>query len=413
MNTRRQRRLTGASTIMVLAAAARLSSAPAIGADPAAESRRLRAEGLQAGYNLDHAAALEAFRAAIAADPTDPAPHRLTAATLWIEMLFRQGAVTADDYLGQARTQVRKPSPPPDVDAAFRTHLARALSLAGDRLRRDPRDPDAHFQAGAAHSFLATYIATVEGRNVAGFRAARRAYLEHEKVLELDPLREDAGLVVGLYRYGVSTLPVHWRLLAGLAGFRGGRDRGLRMIAEAAASPSDVQPNALFTLIVIYNREQQFDRALEVIGELQRRYPRNRLLWLEAASTNLRAGRALAARSALEQGLAKLAADPRPRAFGEEARWRYACGATLVALGATDAAARELRAVLSGEAHEWLRGRAHAELGKLADLGGDRLRAADEYRTAMRIARAENDQVSYEAAAALLRAGYRRPEGGR
>lgn len=69
--------------------------------------------------------------------------------------------------------------------------------------------------------------------------------------------------------------------------------------------------------------------------------------------------------------------------------------------------------MLAGEAHGWLRGRVHAELGTLADLGGNRLRAADEYRTAMRIARAENDQVSYEAAAALLRAGYRRPEGGR
>ena len=49
-----------------------------------AESRRLRTIGLTAGYNLDYPEALEAFRAAIEADPEDPVPHRLFAATLWI-----------------------------------------------------------------------------------------------------------------------------------------------------------------------------------------------------------------------------------------------------------------------------------------------------------------------------------------
>ena len=43
------------------------------------------------------------------------------------------------------------------------------------------------------------------------------------------------------------------RILAGLAGIGGGRDRGLRLIEEAAARPSDVQANARFTLIAIYN----------------------------------------------------------------------------------------------------------------------------------------------------------------
>ena len=58
--------------------------------------------------------------------------------------------------------------------------------------------------------------------------------------------------------------------------------RGLRLVEEAAAYASDVQANARFTLIVIYNREQRYTDALRVIHELQLQYPRNRLLWLEA-----------------------------------------------------------------------------------------------------------------------------------
>jgi hypothetical protein len=153
---------------------------------------------------------------------------------------------------------------------------------------------------------------------------------------------------------------------------------------------------------------------MRVIGALQRRYPRNRLLWLEAASTSLRAGRPAAARAAIEEGLARFANDTRPHAFGEAARWRYYHGAALVGLG-RDAAAPELQAVLAGEAPEWLRGRAHKELGKLADVQGDRARATDEYRTAERICRAQHDADCAEEAAALTKTRYKgtaSPSGG-
>jgi len=375
--------------------------------DGAADAAKLRATALELGYNLDHAAALDAFRAAIAAHPDDPSTHRLTAAALWINALFRQGAVTVDDYLGQARASVVRQPPPPELASAFRTHLDRAIALAEQRLRANPRDADAHFQVGAAHGFLASYTATVEGRISGGFGAARRAYREHKRALELDPARQDAGLIVGMYRYAVSMLPIHWRLLAGLAGFDGGRDRGLRLVEAAAAHPSDVQANALFTLIVIYNREARYDDALRVIGELQRRYPRNRLLWLEEGTTALRARRFDAAKASLERGLAMLGSDPRPRAFGKEARWRYAYGAALAGLQQSAPAARELQAALGIEAHAWVHGRAHKELGRIADLAGDRPKAVAAYRLAARICRAEHDDVCADEAGKLLKARER------
>lgn len=367
----------------------------------------LRAQALELGFNLDHAEAVATFDRAIAADPDDPASHRLAAATLWIGALFQQGGVTVEDYLGQARSRIKRRPTSPALDARFRAHLNRALALAEERLRTNPRDADAHFHVGAAHGFLASYIATIEGRVMGALGHARRAYRAHQRALELDPRRADAGLIVGMYRYAVSQQPWHWRMLAGLAGFAGGREQGLRLVEAAAAQPSDVQSNALFTLIVIHNREERYDQALRVIEVLQRRYPRNRLLWLEAGTTALRAGRFSVAREWLETGLAKLAVDPRPRAFGEEARWRYAYGAALTALKEIEAAERELRAVLESEAPEWLRGRAQMELGKLADLTGDRTRATQAYREAVRRCRAEQDSTCAAEAGKLLKSGYR------
>ena len=70
----------------------------------------------------------------------------------------------------------------------------------------------------------------------AGFKAARRAYDEHEQVLQLDPARKDAELVVGTYRYVVSTLSLPLRMMAYVAGFGGGRERGIQALTEASVA---------------------------------------------------------------------------------------------------------------------------------------------------------------------------------
>ena len=117
------------------------------------ESRRLRAQALEHGFNLDHAEALSSFQAAIAADPSDPAAYRLTAATIWIQSLFLQGAVTADDYLGQVKSNIDRKPPSGEMATAFRTNLDRAIALAEARVQANPRDADGHFQVGARTGF--------------------------------------------------------------------------------------------------------------------------------------------------------------------------------------------------------------------------------------------------------------------
>jgi len=384
-----------------------LGSQPATPADGPSTAATLRAKALDLGYNLDHEQALATFKQSIAADPDDPAGYRLAAATIWITLLFEQGAITVEDYLGQARGDVARAAPRPELAAQFHDYLQRARALAERRLREHPDDADAHFQVGAAFGFDASYTATIEGRVLASVGPARRAFTEHGRVLELNPARSDAGLIVGMYRCAVAELSGLSRLVAFLSGFRGDRDLGLRLVADASRYPSEVQPNALFTLVLLYNRAGRYDDALNAIQALQARYPRNRLLRLEAGGTALRAKRPAEARAWLEAGLAELRNDPRPKAPGEEARWRYTYGAALVALKDTQPAERELEAALDGATRDWLRGRIHRELGKLADLSGDRPRARAEYEQAIRLCRQDKDSACAAEAQALARKPYR------
>ena len=268
---------------------------------------------------------------------------------------------------------------------------------------------DAHFQLGAAYGYQATYAATIEGSLFATLRAARRAYAEHERVLELDPSRKDAGLIVGMYRYAISSLSLPSRLMARVAGFGGGRERGLRMVEEAASYPSDVQTNARFTLIVIYNREKRFDDALRVVAELQQQYPRNRLLWLEAGSTALQ-GRPSSRRAPVARAGARHA---RRRSAAARVRRAGALG-LLPRRGARRAEGDRRRTVArstprsKGPSRPWVQGRIHTELGKLADLAGDRARALRRVSAGDRVYATETTTMcASRRRRALLKGRYR------
>jgi tetratricopeptide (TPR) repeat protein len=375
--------------------------------DQALAAASLRARALDYGYNLDYAEALAAYRQAIAVNPNDADAHRLAAATIWMQLLFEQGAITVEDYLGKTRARVDRPAPDPDLANAFRYHLDRATDLAEEQVRRHADDPDAHFQLGAAAALRASYVSTVEGRVLDSLEAARRAYNEHRRSLALDPARKDAALIVGLYRYGVAGLSFPLRLMARFAGFEGDVSAGLRLVESAAEYPSYTQTNARFVLALLYNRQGRHEDALRILQQLRDQFPRNRLLWLEVGSTALRAGRAREAIDALNEGIARFQADPRPRAYGEEARWRYQRGAAFLALSDGEAAARDLRSALVATAPTWVHGRAHLELGQVADLAGDHASARARYRQAAAACDAGHDSTCADAARRLMSLQYR------
>jgi tetratricopeptide (TPR) repeat protein len=361
-----------------------------------------RAEAL--AYDLDHQEALKLLRQSITLAPGDPRAHRALANVLWLNLLFQRGAVTVDHYLGSfSSSTVDLKKPPADVDAEFRREVGKAIELAEQRVAAHPNDAQAHYDLGAAVGLQASYVATVEGRMLAGFRNARRAYDEHERVLALDPSRKDAGLIVGTYRYVVSTLSLPMRMMAYVAGFGGGRDVGIRMIEGAAGSPSDSRVDALFALVLMYNRERRYDDALRMLEELRRLHPRNRLVLLEAGSTALRGGNAVRAEELLTEGLAMLAADKRQRIPGEEGLWRYKRGAARVARGRLEEATQDLKAAVSPDTAGWVQGRARVELARIALAQSDAATAATQARQAEALCEQGQDPVCVNDARKMLR----------
>ncbi len=385
--------------IGLAAAVACFASRPA-GASPA--SRQLTTRAFEDVYNLEFAAGYARLEEAARLDPSDPAPLRAIAAVTWMEILFSQGAATFEAFSGQAsKGDVVRPVPPPALTARFKANISRALQLAEAGLARS-RTADAHYQMGATAALAAIYGATVEGRTRGGLSDGRRAVKEMAAARKLDPSLRETGLVLGISEYTVSTLSLPIRWIADIAGLSGNRGHALRLLEEAASPGAETESDALLLLMIVYNREGRRADAADRLARLQARFPRNRLLALNAAATAIDAGRFDAAERQLADGVPTRDRLAPPEVTGEHAMWLYKRGAARAALGRSADAIVDLTAALGAGPRDWIRGRTHCELGKLALSRRDTAEAVRQLRLAIEFGERSGDQAAVQTAQAVL-----------
>jgi tetratricopeptide (TPR) repeat protein len=356
-----------------------------------------------AAYNLNHDEALAHARRAVTIDPNSSRAQRGLASIIWVELLFQRGAMTVDHYLGDLSTsQLQLAKPNAAMAAEFKDAMTRAIDLAEQRLRQRPNDVDAMFDVGAAYGVQASYTASIEGGITAAFKFARRAFDMQEAVLEHDPTRAQAGLIVGTYRYLVSTQPMYVRVVAYLAGFAGGKEKAFALLEAASHDPLS-RVDAKAALILIYSREGRHSEAMRLAHELSIELPGNRLFVLEEGAAAIRAGRPGDAETVLTTGLAAFEQDTRPKIPGEHALWLYKRGLARLNLNHPADATADLRRALTVNPLAWVQGRIRVALGKLADLAGRRTEAVAEYTKAKVLCDAGTDTMCADEARLFLK----------
>lgn len=363
-------------------------------------------QAYQAAYNLDHDESVAIARRAITMAPEEPATHRTLAATLWVQLLYKRGLVSTDHFLGGiTRSDIPMPKPPADVDTEFKREIEQSIALADARVRKSPNDVQANFDLGAAHGVKASYSASIEGKVSTAFSSAKRAFDQQEKVLEADPSRTDAAMVLGVYRYIVASLNWPSRVVAYVAGFGGDKDKAIELLEAAAAHPA-TRMDARSALLLIFSREGRHTDAERIAREMRPLAPRNRLLYLEEGAAAIRAGHAGRAVDVITQGLAVFDKDSRQKVPGERALWLYKRGLARVNLNRPADASVDLREALKAEPAGWVLGRIHVELGKVEDLAGRRTAALEHYKSAKTACDANRDTSCANEAGRLLRGPF-------
>jgi tetratricopeptide (TPR) repeat protein len=183
--------------------------------------------------------------------------------------------------------------------AADRRYLelaAKASSLAEAQIAQHDT-AEMEFYAGTGEALAARlYGLRGEGRTTA--RAGVRAREHLQRAIAMNAELADADLGLGLYNYYVDTLSAAARVLRFFMGIPGGsKKEGIRQLQAAIEEGVLAPPGARFYLAInLHNYDQQYERALEVIGPLVRKYPSNALFQLAQGDLFAKLGRKQQAR---------------------------------------------------------------------------------------------------------------------
>jgi tetratricopeptide (TPR) repeat protein len=233
-------------------------------------------------YNLEYPECIADFERAIGAAPNDPEMHNHLAQALVFQEMYRNGALESELVSG-TNSFLRRPKMNPDqeTERRFLAEIARAMALAQARLNSNPKDTAALYALGIAYGLRSNYFWVVKKSWRDSLKDATEARKLHTRVTELDPHNIDARLVEGLDDYIVGSLPWTWRMLGFLVGIKGDKQLGIRIVQDVAQRGHDNRIDAEIFMGALYRRENQTSRAVPIVQDLIRRFPRNYLLRLE------------------------------------------------------------------------------------------------------------------------------------
>jgi tetratricopeptide (TPR) repeat protein len=176
----------------------------------------------------------------------------------------------------------------PEAEKALRDTIKTAIAKADAILNKKEtrNDVQALYAKGVAKGTLAAFEAVAKKSYLAALSAASDAKDLHEKVLKQDPKFTDARLTIGLYKYAVGSIPAVLRVLLWARG--GDKPGGIADVSAVAKGGGVASTDAKMLLVVLYNREKQYNKSLETLTELHKRYPRNYLLEMSGAAVHSR-----------------------------------------------------------------------------------------------------------------------------
>ena len=275
----------------------------------------------------------------------------------------------------------------PGRDEAFQARVEAAIAGAEAWTVREPQRAEAWFYLGGAYGARAQWR-VLRHQLLAAARDGKRIKDTLERSLALDPALQDAYFGIGLYHYYADVAPTAAKVLRWLLFLPGGdRVQGLQEMLRARDGGRLARSEADYQLHVIYLwYEKQTGRALELLGDLRTRHPRNPHFLQAAAEIQDVYQHDLTASLRSWQVLLD---DVRNRRVAEpamaEAAARLGVALQLDRLYETDAAIDHLRAVIAlrPSAPFGAMAQAHLQLARALDRLGHADDAATEYRAAL------------------------------
>ena len=376
---------------------------PAIHTDPLNLDPLVR-QGYEHFYNLDYDVALKNFNTVAIAHPQDPIVWDYVLIATMFRELYHQDLLDTTYYAHDSFLSTkREVSVPPATRNQIEELTNKVIAMCDARLKTNPNDKDALFARGYARGMHASFLTLVDHAFAAAARQGYQARNDSEAVLKLDPQYADAKMAIGIQQFAVASLPRFVRMMVGIMGVGGSKDKGLALLQDSAAHGVVTGVESRTILSLFLRHDGRYPAALEVQRGLATQYPHDYLFRLEVANLLKDEGHGAEAIDAYK-GVIADAAKP---GYFIDARLQMAWfGLADTERGYNDiagAAVGYTQAVQQPNCSDWLRRRAALDAGEMQDLLHHRTEAVHMYELA---ALPGGDQSQAEAARRYLRTPF-------
>ncbi len=348
-----------------------------------------QSEAFDAFYNLEYDKAIALFEQTANSEPQNPEAWNHLAQAILYRAFYRSGSLESD-LVGKSNAFLSRPraTMAPEDEKRFLEAVARSLAICEERFKKNRADKSALYAAGVAYAHRAQFHFLVRKAWFDALRDGTRSRKMHVRLHEIDRSDPDAFLIAGTHEYVTGSLPGWVKMFAFLAGFRGDRETGIKMLEQAVREGKKTAVEARVLLALVYARESAQAKAIPLLAEVSQAFPRNYLYRSEYLLLLASAGRrdeALAGLGGMQESLRRGAPETSLMAPEKFAALRGAVHFRLKNWKESLAAFEE---IAQPRQDQWamIRSRAFLYTGQVFDIEGQRGRAVERYREAIRLA---------------------------
>jgi tetratricopeptide (TPR) repeat protein len=355
-------------------------------------------------YNIDYDGALSRFEAIQRANPQNPMAANYVLMTLIFRELYHQDLLDTTYYAHDSFIFAKRDVVIPDATRDRIDKLTDSIvAMCDQQIKSNPNNPNTYFARGYAKGMHAAFITLAFHSYYAAARQGLSSRQDSEEALRLDPNYADAKMAIGIQQFAVASLPRFLRIMIGITGVTGNKEKGLDLLRQCAAQGT-VNPVECRTSLALFLRhDARYAEALSVMHGLAQEYPHDYLFRLEEANLSKDKGDGPTAIAIYKHVLADAAkpgyfVDPRLQMayFGLAETQR---GQNMIA----DSAQNYLNAASQPKCSDWVRRRAELAAGQMFDLLHQRDKAVEQYQ---RAAAPGGDQSQAETARRYLKTPY-------
>jgi hypothetical protein len=235
---------------------------------------------LEKGYRLMYEQkfpeAREVLMAWAAENPTEPFGQVSVGASYLFEEFYLQQVLTSDYFLNDKRFLGGiTGTPDPARMKAFQDSIAKARTLANQRMKKHPRDPEALFVLALCAGMQSDADSMLMKKHYDALKMLKEANSNAEMLLKEHPDTYDIYVAPGIAYYVIGSLSSSARFVLWFGGIHGDKQLGMSQVQKTADNGNYLKPFAQILLALSARREKQDELAQKNLKELTEEFPGN------------------------------------------------------------------------------------------------------------------------------------------